>query len=203
MNETSSTATSQPAPAPPGQTVRVDLSRFANPEFDRGAGMLKEALWLVIRQVLFLGCPFSFSALKCGVLRAFGAKIGKGVTIKPGVKITFPWKLEVGDHVWLGEDCWLLNLDRIVIHSHVCVSQRAFLCTGSHDYRKSTFNLITLPITLDEGVWIGASAWVGPGVTARSHALLTAGSVTGKNLPAWGIYQGNPAVKVRERRMRE
>ena len=177
----------------------MDLSRYSPGRFDRGAGVLKESLWLVVSLILFRLCPFSFSALKCSVLRAFGAAIGRNVTIKPDVKITFPWKLTVGDHVWLGEECWLLNLERIVIGSNVSVSQRAFLCTGSHDYKKTTFDLITMPIKLEDGVWIGAGCWVGPGVTAESHSVLTAGSVATKNLAANGIYRGNPAVLVKQR----
>ena len=110
----------------------VDLSSYSSVGFDRGAGRLREAIWLIISLCLFRLCPFSLSVLKCSVLRAFGARVGKGVVIKPEVKITFPWKLEIGDHVWLGEECWLLNLERIVIGSNVCISQRAVLCTGNH-----------------------------------------------------------------------
>ena len=183
----------------PDPRGRVDLSRFSPGGFERGAGVLKEALWLMVSLGLFKLCPFSFSTLKCVVLRFFGAQIGRNVTIKPQVKITFPWKLTVGDHVWLGEECWLLNLDRIVIGSHVCLSQRAFLCTGNHDYKRTTFDLLTRPITLADGAWIGAGGWVGPGVTVGEHAVLTAGSVAGKNLEANGIYQGNPAMRIKER----
>ena len=105
-----------------GPSLPVDLSRYTTGQFDRGAGVVKEGLWLVVSLVLFRLCPFSFSALKRAALRAFGADIGRNVTIKPQVKITFPWKLEVGDHVWLGEECWLLNLERIIIGSNVSIS---------------------------------------------------------------------------------
>jgi putative colanic acid biosynthesis acetyltransferase WcaF len=184
---------------PDGRSLPVDLSRFTIGRFDRGAGVVKEGLWLVISLFLFRLCPFSFSSLKRSVLRAFGAEIGCNVTIKPKVSITFPWKLVVGDHVWLGEECWLLNLERVVIGNHVCISQRAFLCTGSHDYKRVTFDLIARPITLEDGVWVGAGGWIGPGVTLGAHAVLTAGSVTSTNLAANGIYRGNPAVLVRSR----
>ena len=190
---------SQSALAPQGQPGWVDFSRYTTGRFDRGAGVVKEGLWLVVSFVLFRLCPFSFSALKCAVLRMFGAEIGQKVTIKPQVKITFPWKLVVGNHVWLGEECWLLNLEQIIIGSNVCISQRAFLCTGSHNFKLATFDLITLPIKLEDGAWIGAGAWIGPGVTVGSHAVLAAQSVAGKNLEAKGIYRGNPAELVKQR----
>ena len=177
----------------------LDLSRYSPGNFDRGAGSFKEALWLIVSLLLFRLCPFSFSALKCAVLRLFGARVGHNVTVKPQVKITFPWKLAVGDHVWLGEECWLLNLERITIGSHVCISQRAFLCTGSHNYKLSAFNLITQPVTVEDGAWIGAGAWVSPGVIVGHHAVLSAGSVATKNLEPSGIYQGNPAVLRKQR----
>jgi putative colanic acid biosynthesis acetyltransferase WcaF len=172
----------------------VDLSYYSAGYFDRGASKARELIWLFVSLVLFRLCPLSLSPLKRTVLRAFGARIGIGVTIKPQVKITFPWKLAIGDHVWLAEECWLLNLERIVIGNNVCISQRAFLCTGSHNYKLSTFDLIVKPITLEDGCWIGASAWVGPGVTVGIHAVLTAGSVASSNLEPCGIYRGNPAA---------
>jgi putative colanic acid biosynthesis acetyltransferase WcaF len=132
-------------------------------------------------------------------LRAFGAKIGRGVVIKPQVKITFPWKLDIGDYVWLGEECWLLNLDRITIGSNVCISQRVFLCTGNHNYRLRTFDLIVKPITIEEGAWLGAGCGVGPGVKIGTHAVLAACSVMTSDMEPWGIYQGNPAVFIKRR----
>ena len=179
--------------------MNVDLSKFSTGTFDRGAGPLKEGLWILASQFLFRLCPFKLSGLKCAVLRAFGAKVGRGVVIKPRVTITFPWKLTLGDHVWLGEECWLLNLAPILIENHVCISQRAFLCTGNHDYKSPTFDLITKDISVESGAWIGAGAFVGPGVRVGSHAVLAAGSVATKNLEPFGIYQGNPAVLIKQR----
>jgi putative colanic acid biosynthesis acetyltransferase WcaF len=185
----------------PNELNQVDLSNYSAVGFDRGAGVLKEGLWLLASLVLFRLCPFSLSALKRGVLRTFGARVGRGVVIKPQVKITFPWKLELGDYVWLGEECWLLNLEQIVIGSNVSISQRAFLCTGNHNYKLPTFDLIVKPIAIEDGAWIGASSWVAPGVTVGTHSVLTAGSVAIAKLEPWGVYQGNPAVMVKRRSM--
>lgn len=181
------------------ESTHLDLSRYSVGNFARGAGRLQEALWLLTSLLLFQLCPVSLSALKCWLLRLFGARIGRNVTIKPQVKITFPWKMEIGDHVWLGEQCWLLNLERITIGSNVCISQRAFLCTGSHDYKSPKFDLMVKPITVEDGAWIGANAWLGPGVTVHTHAVLTAGSVATKDLEPHGIYRGNPATLIRQR----
>jgi putative colanic acid biosynthesis acetyltransferase WcaF len=179
----------------------MDLSRFSTRAFNRGASASKEALWMIISRVLFQWCPFCLSPVKRAVLRLFGAFVGKGVVIKPEVKITFPWKLRLGDHVWLGEECWLLNLAPIAVASHACISQRAFLCTGNHNYNSPTFDLITKPIQVGQGAWIGANTFVGPGVSVGSHAVLTAGSVATKDLEPCGVYQGNPAVLARQRRV--
>jgi putative colanic acid biosynthesis acetyltransferase WcaF len=179
----------------------ADLSRFTPTDFQRGASAAKEALWILLSLVLFRLCPFKHSALKSAVLRAFGAKVGCGPVIKPQVKITFPWKLTVGDHAWLGEECWLLNLAPIEIGSNVAVSQRAFLCTGNHDYGKPTFDLITKPIRVEDGAWVGAGSFVGPGVIVGTHAVLTAGSVATRDLEPWTIYRGNPAQPVRKRQI--
>jgi putative colanic acid biosynthesis acetyltransferase WcaF len=179
--------------------VKVDLSRYSVGHFDRGAGAWWEALWLVVNLLLFQLCPLKLSALKCAVLRLFGAKIGRGVSIKPQVKITFPWKLTLGNHVWLGEECWLLNLEHITIGDNVCISQRAFLCTGNHNYKSPVFDLIVQPIQIEEGAWIGANALVGPGVKVGSHAVLTAGSVATDDLQPFGIYRGYPALLFKQR----
>ncbi len=179
--------------------MNVDLENFSPGSFDRGASAVKEALWLVVSLLLFQWCPLKLSALKCAVLRAFGARVGRGVVIKPQVKITFPWKLTLGDHVWLGEECWLLNLAPITLGNHVCISQRAFLCTGNHDFTKPAFDLIVKPIQVATGAWIGAGAFVGPGVSVGSHAVLTAGSVATAELPPDRIYRGHPAVFVKQR----
>jgi putative colanic acid biosynthesis acetyltransferase WcaF len=179
--------------------LNVDLSSYSAARFDRGAGKLKEGAWRLVNLFLFQLCPIGFYALKRTVLRGFGAKIGRGVVIKPQVKITFPWKLAVGDHAWLGEECWLLNLEHIIIAGNTCISQRAFLCTGNHNYKSPTFDLTVKPIQIDDGAWIGAGAWVGPGVHVGSHAVLTAGSVATTDLKPFTINRGNPAFCIKQR----
>ena len=140
-----------------------------------------------------------WNSLKVTLLRTFGASIGKGVLIKPRVQIEFPWKLKVGNHVWIGEGVWIDNLAEVTIEDQVCISQGAYLLTGNHNYKKPTFDLITSPILLKEGSWVGAKSTVCPGVTVGKGAILTVGSIATKDLEANSIYQGNPAVKIRDR----
>lgn len=179
----------------------VSLSSFSPSNFDKGAGKLKIILWYFVNALLVRASWNPFMGIKIGLLRAFGAKIGKGLVIKNNVTIKFPWKLTIGDDVWLGENAWIDNLDNVTIGNDVCISQGALLLTGNHDYTLSTFDYRNAPITVEDGAWIGAKSVVCPGVTVHSHAILTVGSVATKDLEAYGIYQGNPAVKVRERRM--
>jgi len=142
--------------------------------------------------------PFP-SKLKVTILKQFGTKIGYNVTIKPNVNIKYPWFLEIGSHVWIGEGVWIDNLAQVNIGNNVCLSQDAYLLTGSHNYKKSSFDLILGSITLEDGVWIGAKATVCPNVTCKSHSVLAVGSVTSSDLQEYIIYQGNPALAKRKR----
>lgn len=177
----------------------VDLSKFNNNAFERGAPAAKELLWRMFQQGVFGQEWIKAYGLKRRILRGFGARIENGVVVKPGAKITFPWKLSVGKNSWLGEEVWLLNLDRIIIGSNVCISQRAFLCTGSHDWKKESFDLITRSITIEDGAWICADVFIGPGVTVGANTVVTAGSVVTKNLPPDSICSGNPCVVLKNR----
>lgn len=177
--------------------VRLDTFRTGN--FDKGAGFLKQTLWYFVNALLVRASWNPFMGIKIALLKAFGAKIGKGLVIKNNVCIKFPWKLTIGDYVWLGENCWIDNLDEVTIGSHVCISQGALLLTGNHDYTLSSFDYWNAPIVIEDGAWIGARAVVCPGVTVRSHAILTVGSIATKDMEAYGIYQGNPAQLIRKR----
>jgi len=180
-------------------TTRLDT--YSNGWYKKqvGASSLKQAAWYFTNVLFFNNGLFPFSSFKVFWLKAFGAKMGKGVNIKPSVNIKYPWKLFVGDYCWIGEKVWIDNLADVRIGAHTCLSQGAMLLTGNHDFTKQGFDLVVKEITLGEGVWIGAQALVCPGVEAGSHAVLAACSVATKNLEAYTVYQGNPAVAVKER----
>jgi putative colanic acid biosynthesis acetyltransferase WcaF len=178
--------------------VKTDLSKYDNSWYHPGRKVVC-IVWYFVNVLFFASHIIPFSGLKIWLLRLFGAKVGCGVIIKPGVNIKYPWKLVIGDYSWIGEDVWIDNLEEVIIGSNICISQGAMLLTGNHNYKSEAFELIINPITLEEGVWIGAQAVVCPGVSCGSHSILTVGSVACKNLEPYSIYQGNPAVKTRNR----
>ncbi len=136
-------------------------------------------------------------------MRLFGARVGKNVIIKPHVSIKYPWKLVVGNNVWIGEDVWIDNLALVSLGNNSCISQGALILCGNHNYKRSSFDLVVGEITIDEGAWVGAKAIVCPGVKMGNHSLLTVGSVATSNLDEYWIYQGNPAQKLRVREIKD
>lgn len=177
----------------------IDLSRPDSRELVRGRSRFVELLWILLGAPVLASRLMLSASVRSAVLRLFGAKIGRQMYMKPGVRVKFPWYLTVGDYCWIGEDVWIDNLAPVSIGSHVCVSQGAYLCTGNHDWSKPNLKLFTRPITLERGCWVGAKTLVGPGVTVREGAILTAGGVATKDLQAFGIYSGNPAVFIKKR----
>ncbi len=168
-----------------------------------GRPLIVRALWLWTEALLLINPLVTSYRLKRTVLRTFGASVGRGVLIKPGVHIKHPWRLRVGDHCWIGERAWIDNLVQVDIADNVCISQDAYLCTGNHDWSDPQLGMTPAPITLDHGVWIGARATVGPGVRVGEQAIVTLGSVLLSDAESRGVYAGNPAQRVRTRRVTE
>ncbi len=177
---------------------KVNLKQYNNDWYKSGS-TVKKSLWYFTNMLFFKTMlPFP-SPLKIKLLKFFGGKVGKSVVIKPDVNIKYPWFLEIGDDCWIGEGVWIDNLANVKLGNNVVLSQGAYLLTGSHDYKKESFNLVLGDIVLEEGVWIGAKATVCPGIICKSHSVLSVGSTATKDLEAYNIYQGNPATKKRER----
>jgi putative colanic acid biosynthesis acetyltransferase WcaF len=178
--------------------VRNDLFD-ASLGLDRGRSKLYEAVWYLLKCILFLTPLPVPSAIKRFVLRCFGAQVGRGVVIKPRVSILFPWKLCIGDYTWIGEEVSILNFEQVTIGAHCCISQRVFLCGGNHDYRVPDMRYRNRPITIKDGVWIGAQSFVAADVTIGREAVILVGSVVTHNQPVQMICAGNPCVVVRQR----
>jgi len=180
----------------------TNLSQYNNSWYNTGAGSIKRIVWFYVSALFFQSKFFPIVGLKSSLLRLFGAKVGKGVMIKPCVHIKYPWNVEIGDYAWIGEDVWIDSLVLIKIGKNACISQGAYILTGNHNYTLTTFDLMVKEVMIEDGVWIGAKSVVCPGVHCASHSILAVGSVATKNLEPYSIYQGNPAVKVRERKMK-
>jgi putative colanic acid biosynthesis acetyltransferase WcaF len=185
--------TSSP-PAP-----KVDLSSFDNSDYRDKVPFVAAGLWFFFGLPILRSSLLPSSKIRVWILRLFGAEIGRGVVIRPGTRVKYPWLLRISDSAWLGEDCWIDNLCQVQIGESACISQGAYLCTGNHDWSAPDFALRTGRITLGDMAWVGAKAIVCPGAQLEDGAIATAGSVITTRLPAWTIWSGNPAVFIRNR----
>ncbi|HZP83937.1 MAG TPA: WcaF family extracellular polysaccharide biosynthesis acetyltransferase [Chthonomonadaceae bacterium] len=178
----------------------VDFSLYRNPPtLNKGRGFIVRALWHCVN-ALFLQNPLNpSSALKVFLLRLFGAKIGRGALLKPGLNVKSPWFLELGDNCWLGERVWLDSLAPVKIGSNVCISQDVYLCCGNHDWTDPAFGKSVHPITIEDGVWVAVRATILPGVTLGTHSVITACAVVTKDTEPYMVYAGNPAVPIKKR----
>lgn len=152
----------------------INLSKFNNSHYSRGVARWKEVLWWFCRSLFFAPWFPVPSVIKVFVLRFFGAKVGFGVVIRSRVNITMPWRVVIGDNVWIGDEVMILSLDYVTIGNNVCISQRAFLCTGNHDFKKETFDLITAPIQIGNSCWIAACAFISPGAVLPAETMVGA-----------------------------
>lgn len=182
--------------------VVLRLDHYHSDGFKRGRPYLFEALWW-IAQACLVRSWIPGSLHRRLLLRLFGAEIGQNVTIKPGTRIKFPWRLKIGDHTWIGEDVWIDNLAPIKIGAHCCISQGAYLCTGSHKWNGPRFDLIVRPIEIEDSAWICARAIVAPGVIIKEGSVLAMGGVATTDLAPWGLYGGVPAKWMKARRLKE
>lgn len=178
--------------------MKTDLNTYNNRGYTPG-NLFSRFIWYFFNAIFFKSNLFPSYSLKRAILKLFGAEIGIDVIVKPNVNIKYPWKLKVGDYVWIGEGVWIDNLDFVYLGSHSCISQGALLFCGNHDYSKSSFDLIVRPIVLEDGVWIGAKSIVCPGVVIGSHGVLSTGSVLSDDIKPYEIYRGNPAKKIKSR----
>ncbi len=176
----------------------IDLSKYKHTYRSERSSLVR-ALWFFVGLPLLRCQALPSSSFRRWLLRLFGAEIGTAVVIKPGVRVKYPWLLRVGDHCWIGEDCWIDNLSLVHLGNHVCISQGVYLCTGNHDWSDPTFGLIVRPIHVHDGAWICARAIVGPGAIIGEGAVLTAGSVATKSLQPYVVYAGNPATQFANR----
>lgn len=174
----------------------ISTNRSAR-KYSRGE-LVGRVLWGIVSPF------FRFSPRLCWgwrnrLLRAFGARIGNNVQIHPSATIFLPWNLTVGDWSSVGFDALIYNLGPVTIGSRVTVSQRAHLCAGSHDVRDPSMTLLRPPISIGDGAWICADAFVGPGVAVGEGAVVGARAVVVRDVEPLAVMAGNPARKVKSR----
>ena len=176
-----------------------DLNKFKLPLNFRGKNAFTVQLWWIVQAILFKNSPQFTYGFRRFLLRLFGAKIGKKVIIRPSVRITYPWKVSVGDYSWIGDDVVLYSLGQIEIGNNVVISQKSYLCTGSHDYLKLDFPIFAEKITICDQCWLATDVFVGPGITIEKGTVVGARSSVYKNLPSNKIVIGNPAEVIKDR----
>lgn len=191
------------SPSASAERARVRLETFRNDWYDPGRGTVVRILWTIVNGLFFLTWFPWPSALKARLLRLFGARVGRGVVIKPRVNVKYPWNLTIGDHAWIGEAAWIDSLARVTIGESACVSQGCTIETGNHDWSHTTFDLVVKEVVLEDGAWAAVKSLLLPGARLASHAILGAGSVLAGDTEPYGIYVGVPAKKVKERPVRE
>jgi putative colanic acid biosynthesis acetyltransferase WcaF len=181
---------------------RVQLARTHPGEYRPGRSYPVRALWMLVEALTLLNPLLVSYRFKVAVLRWFGAEIGEGLVLKPGVHVKHPWRLRIGDNCWLGERAWIDNMEAVTLGSNVVVSQGAYLCTGNHDWSDPVMPLAPRPIEVEDGAWVGAFARVAPGTTIAAGSVIALGGVVFSDTEPWGIYRGNPAERVGTRTLK-
>lgn len=171
-----------------------DLSLYRNAPGARGRSAFIVLLWQFVRGTLFAWSPQPAYAWRRWLLRVFGAEIGHEVIIRPSARVTYPWKVAIGDYSWVGDDVEIYSLGPIRIGSHTVVSQRSFLCGGGHDYGDLAFPVIQDAVTVGDEVWVATDCYIAPGVTIGHGAIVAARSTVLSDVPAATIVAGTPAV---------
>lgn len=162
--------------------------------------LARRLIWEIVWALVFRPTPrWAMHSWRRQILRVFGAKIGRGCRIAPSCFIWAPWNLRMGDYSALGDNVDCYTMANITIGSKVAVSQRAFLCTGSHDITSLRRPLITAPIQIEDHAWVAAEAMVFPGVIIGAGAVVGARSVVTHDVPAWTICAGHPCRPIRPR----
>jgi len=175
------------------------LSTFVITNEFRGRSKLVVQAWWLIQSSLFSMSPQFLYGWRNMLLRLFGAKIGKGVIIRPNVRITYPWKLTIGDYAWIGDNAELYTLGNITIGKNAVISQKCYLCTGSHDFQSEAFDIYQKPIVVEDEAWIAADVYVAPGLTIGKGAVIGARSSVFNDMPEGMICIGSPAKPVKPR----
>jgi len=187
--------------APKNEFQRLDM--FELPAGFRGRSAPFVQFWWIVQTLIVKPLPQICYRIRRLLLRAFGAKIGAGVKIRPGVEITYPWKVVIGDNSWIGDGVTLYSLGPISIGSDSVISQNSYICAADHDYSNVSFPIRARPVELGDQVWIASDVWIGPGVKVADGVVVGARSTVTKDLPAGTICVGSPCKPIKRRIMKQ
>ena len=176
-----------------------DLTKFRVPPAFRGRPSWYVQLWWIVQDTLFRWSPLFMYGWRAFLLRLFGAKLGQNVRIRPTTRVTYPWKLKIGNNVWVGDDCVFYNLGDIVLGSQVALAHNVYLCTGLHDYSRLDFPMFAKTIYLEDETWLTNDVFVGPGVTIGYGSVIGARSTVLETMPGGMICYGSPAKPIKPR----
>ncbi|MES1024384.1 putative colanic acid biosynthesis acetyltransferase [Gloeocapsa sp. BRSZ] len=176
-----------------------NLKEFRLPKKFRGKPGWYVQLWWLVQSTLFGLSPQFMYAWRRWLLKTFGATVGQKVLIRPTARITYPWKVQIGDYSWIGDDVVLYSLGDIAIGNNVVISQRSYLCAASHDYNSPSFDIFAKPVRIEDEVWLATNVFVAPGVTIGKGAVVGACSSVFRSLPSMMICTGCPAQPLRRR----
>lgn len=170
-----------------------DLSLFRVPSGFRGRSAITIQVWWIVQATLFAWSPQFLYGWRRYLLRLFGAKIGRKVILRPTVRITYPWKVEIGDYSQIGDRTELYSLSNILIGKNVVVSQDSYICTGGHYPDRLDFKIYADEIIIEDEVWLAAQCFVMPGVVIGRGSFCKVRSLITRNVPCGMILAGAPA----------
>ncbi len=176
-----------------------DLRSSRVPPGFRGRSAVFVQLWWIVQATLFRCSPQIAYGWRRWLLRTFGAIIGKGVQVRPTVEVTYPWKLSIGDHSWIGDHVTLYTLGEIHIGDNVAISQNSYICAASHDYQSPSFDIFASPVRIEAEAWVASCVFVSPGVRIGRGAVVGARSLVTRDLPPMMLCAGHPAKPIRAR----
>ncbi|WP_150116889.1 putative colanic acid biosynthesis acetyltransferase [Priestia megaterium] len=177
----------------------IKLSNYKQDKYNRGRNGIYILLWWVVQGTLFRFSLHNAYNWRAKLLRLFGSDIGKDTKIRASSKFHYPWKVSIGDYSWIGDNVQFYSLDKIYVGSNCVVSQKSYLCTGSHNIKDPHFGLITKPVVIKDGAWIASDVFIYPGVTINEMAVVAARSTVIKDIPANEVHAGSPAKYVKKR----
>jgi len=176
-----------------------DLSRSKAPPGFRGRSDLTVLLWQTVQQTLFAWSPQPAYGWRRWLLRLFGAEVSRGVLVRPTVRVTYPWKVKLGDHCWIGDNAELYSLGPITIGQHAVVSQRSYVCAATHYYNDISFPLVAKAVVVEREAWVAADCFIAPGITIGAGAIVGARSTVLKDVLPSTIMAGSPLKQIGNR----